>query len=380
MSVIRHVFQDFVIVDNRIWFSNNTMNGLFSANPESGQTELVRIFPGEKLFQCRLYTKVYVYNNRLVFIPYCAENISVYNILNDSFIQIETPISKKERMWSSFITVQWENKIFLFNDHMQDMAVLDVNDCIIRMCPIPMRNKISVFLEMPIRCVVDDCAYIVQDNLLITVKMSSNQVFVREIAEAGVRFAGIQYGRDRFWIIDCENKLYAYRDEDNMAEKKLERMQADWNKSPSTVKDFFLNGQNIWVLLDRQNYLIHLNIFTMESDIILYENGDRLRNSILEYSCYDSQKQRIQILRRGEARHRILDLDKGKWSTIIYETPWEEIKEVYQENLKQCDYFMIESLICEGLDTIRLFTDIQEATKDLNNEKSCGKEIFQYLA
>lgn len=376
---MNHVFQDYVTVDNRIWFSNSIINGLFSAEEEGGQAELVKIFPEEGLFQCRLYTEVYAYNYKLIFIPYSAKNISIYNILDDSFIQIEPPISKQERKYSSFVTVQNANKIFLFNDYMQNMAVLNVNDYTIKIRPIPMREKISSFLEMPIRCVIDDCAYMALENLMVTLQMSSDQVFVRKICESGVQFACVRYNKNAFWIMDRENQLYNYQDGSRRADRKLKLLQENWNKPIAMVKDIFFSGDSIWFVLHKQNYLIRLNISTMEKEKILYENTNRMNGSYVEYSCYNFQKQQVHILLQGEERHRVLDLNTGAWSKITYETKNEEIKKIYQRHTKQLGTFRSETAMGKGLDIIQLLIDIQNSENDLNIEKNCGRKIFQYL-
>lgn len=376
---MNHVFQDYVTINNRIWFSSSIINGLFSADEESGQTEFVTVFPEEGLFQCRLYTEVYVYNHKLILIPYFAENITIYNILDDCFFQIKPPISNKERKYSPFVTVQYKNKIFIFNDYMQNMAVLNVNDFSIKMRTIPMREKFTGFFDWPIRCVIDDCAYMALENFIITVQMSSEQVYVRKIFEPEVQFTCVRYWKDVFWIVDRKSQLYTYHDGYLSAERKLKLLQLDEYTRDAMVKDIFFYGENIWILFHKKNYLIRLNYSTMKKETILYENAAKVNDSRVEYFYYNSEQQKARLLLQKEDRHRILDLNTGEWSKIIYKTQFEEIGKIYQSYIRQIGDFKFETPIGRGLDKIRLLIDIQNNENDLNVNKNSGRNIFQYL-
>lgn len=82
-------FNDSYIVEGKMYFSCNTLNGLFCYDYEKESLAWVGMFPGEKVLAANLHQRVFEYKGKLYFAPYNATHISVYDYTNGVFDSIE---------------------------------------------------------------------------------------------------------------------------------------------------------------------------------------------------------------------------------------------------------------------------------------------------
>lgn len=374
---MNHMFQDFVVTDNKIWFSSSVMNGIFCADTDGGHAEHVAVFPDESLFQRRLYTEVYAYGDELIFIPYMAEKISVYNTAENTFIQIEAPNNRSQRQARAYVSAQWKNKILLFHDYMPEMAILNTSDYTIRRIPLPIKQKIFRFAR--INCVVDDCAYMVVNNMLITVQLDCDQLTIREIAPSEVQMMGIKYDGKQFWIIDRNNQLYKFHLGEKKVQKVMKLLQMPEDQPFFRFCNIIISDKKAFFFAQEVNDIICLDLISMNKGIIPLESHGKERIYRYMYACMDKEKNEIRILLEGEDGHRIFDMDTDSWRTIHYETPINEVREMFQKygNLKPELYN--ETSLGKGLESMMLYLTLQKEEKAARSPKNYGKEIYQHI-
>lgn len=378
MDIFRHTFQDFVIIESKIWFSSSVMNGIFCADIDGGHAEFVAIFPGDELFQHRLYTEVYTYGECLIFIPYNAERFCIYDISKKSFTYLEPPIDRLHRKGSIYITTQWNEKIFMFNDYMKDMVILNTNEYTFQTYPIPskIRKKISRFFGGS--CIVEDRAYMVVENLLVTVYLDRNEIAIQEIAERGAKFTVIVNDENQFWITDCENQLYSYHLGDRKVKFELELVQCQAECLLPLVFGAACMNNYIWIFFNKLKYILRVNLSTKESEVFPFKECDEKRR-YMEYRYLDAQKQEIRILSEGEDRHLVLDISTGSWRQVSYETSLEELAGMYQKYFVQFVNMMNEIRNGNGLKIIKICLALQDLEKVSDTSNNCGKEIYKQL-
>lgn len=73
-------FEDCVIEGNKIWFSAVDFNGIFVGDLDTGVAELLDIFPDEPLLKYWLYIRVIKKESKLVFFPYTADKVVIYDL------------------------------------------------------------------------------------------------------------------------------------------------------------------------------------------------------------------------------------------------------------------------------------------------------------
>lgn len=379
MDIFRHTFQDFVIIENKIWFSSSVMNGIFCADIDGGHAELIAVFPKDELFQFRLYTGIYAYEDCLIFIPHNADQFCVYNISKRSFSYLKPPIGRSKRKGRIYITMQWNEKIFIFNDYMNDMVILNTNEYTFQTCPIPanIRKKISRFWGAG--CIVDDRAYMVVENLLVIVYLERNEIALQEIGEQGTQFTVITCNKNQFWITDCENQLYLYQLGERKAKRELLLIQNPVECPLPLVYGTVCEDNYIWIFFHKVEYMLRVDLFSMESvDFPLKEYDQKFR--YMEYKYLDTQKQEIRILLQGEDRHRVLNISSGVWKQVSFETPLEELIDMYRGHPAQFVNNMKEIGLGNGLETLKVCLALQEQSRTSGISNNCGKKIYCQLS
>lgn len=76
---------DAVIHDGYMWFSNDTFNGLFRMDINSGGIEFLAVFPGEKMMVYGLHKRCFRYSHFLIFLPAASKFIHIYDLEDGSF-------------------------------------------------------------------------------------------------------------------------------------------------------------------------------------------------------------------------------------------------------------------------------------------------------
>ena len=141
-----------VFYEEHLWFSNNTFNGLFRMNLDSGNIELMDFFPNEKRDLVAAHKKCICYNGKLFFFPANANNIHIYDISKQKFTVI--PIDRDSWEYCGDAILVGE-KIYIFMLYTnQDVLVLNTQDLSLHKIPsfrtayrqITKNDKIKLFL------------------------------------------------------------------------------------------------------------------------------------------------------------------------------------------------------------------------------------------
>lgn len=376
MDVVKHIFQDFAIIGSKIWFSSSVMNGIFCADMDGGYAKYIAIFPGDSLFQRILYTDVYAYGDELIFIPYMAEKISVYNMSSDSFIQLEAPNSRSQRQGRAYISTQWKNKILLFHDYMSELVILNTDDYSMRKICLPITKEIFRFAR--INCIVNNCAYVVASNILIIVQLDDDKIAVREIAPKEVQLVGIKYDGQQFWVIDRKNQLYKFQTIEKKIQKVLKFLQISEDQTFFRFRDIIISDDESFFFAQEVNNIIRLDLISMNEEFIPLEIYGRERIFYL-YAYFDKKRKEIRILLDGEDRHRILDMEINSWRTIYYETPVNEVRDMYQKSGELKPESYNETSQGKGLESIRFYLTLQKEEKALEAQSNVGKGVYQHV-
>ena len=108
-------FDDAYFGEQGFWFAANTHNGLYYYDYAENELYFKGMFPDEDIFACSLYSKVFYYHGRLIFIPILAKKIVEYNIADSAFHCTEIPIEGLQVIHTKFYqAVMDEDKIYLF--------------------------------------------------------------------------------------------------------------------------------------------------------------------------------------------------------------------------------------------------------------------------
>lgn len=70
------------VKDNKLWFSNNKFNGLFSMDINTKEIKFVSFFPEERYERWAMHKKCLTYRDKIIFIPAFGNHIHVYDVSN----------------------------------------------------------------------------------------------------------------------------------------------------------------------------------------------------------------------------------------------------------------------------------------------------------
>lgn len=112
-----------VVYKGFLWFSNNTFNGLFKMNIDTGNIEFVDFFPDERQDIAAAHKKCIYCNGKLFFLPARADHICIYDIEKARFFSIRIEKNDKE-FCADAVLVGKDIYIFLL-DPEQDLWILD---------------------------------------------------------------------------------------------------------------------------------------------------------------------------------------------------------------------------------------------------------------
>ena len=86
---------DIVFFDNKIFFSAGQFNGLFKVDVKGGKAEFIATFPKESRLKARLHSVAIIYKDEIIFFPDLSNYITLYNVRNNTFVNIRYPIKSQ---------------------------------------------------------------------------------------------------------------------------------------------------------------------------------------------------------------------------------------------------------------------------------------------
>lgn len=130
-------FHDAIRIENELWFAAININGLYKMNCLTKEIEFCCFFPNANYDQTFLYSKVFCYENKLIFIPFQANCVSIYDIENKRMHFVQIPYTNNHS-YSLFLTALQDKYIIymipcrykkmvkfnLINNHMECIDVI----------------------------------------------------------------------------------------------------------------------------------------------------------------------------------------------------------------------------------------------------------------
>ncbi len=180
-------FHDCVEYEGHIYFSSANTNGLFKANLETEMVEFVGRFFGEDIFKRDLHLKTLLIGKEIWFIPYNAERISIYNLEEKVFSQID--INQGSTNEKYVMANYTSDKIYLIPFKSNELIEIDLrtHELVVRE---QWMNEIKKLCEIQddnafVRngsCICDNKLYMapVSADALVEVDLCTSEVFIYE--------------------------------------------------------------------------------------------------------------------------------------------------------------------------------------------------------
>ena len=221
---------DAASICGNIWFSNNTYNSLFVMDSHTYNIKSMGMFPLEDEFGVALHKQVIEYKDKLFFLPANADNISVYNLVDNKF-EVSIPINRCGKEYAAGGLVNG-NELMVF-PLFADQSVMQVNmdtmeykssDCLARRCIEFAGLKANDYLLT--RASMHDnnkiIFGIVNTDIICIYDFSDDQA---EFKHVGIdTIFGVINTNNKIWIIPSGgDSIYLWNDKDeNVTEWKIE--------------------------------------------------------------------------------------------------------------------------------------------------------------
>lgn len=204
------LFYDAIEIKGEIWFSAINVDGLFKMNFLTKQVQLVCCF-NEKLNY--LHSKIFYHQGKLIFVPYQAKNIAVYDIDNKKMCTIQIPDCAVK--YSHFtMALQEENIIYMVPCRYDRMIKFDVLNYKVESFNVIRDNKIYKWsVESPFvmkgACKVNHFIYLgcYSSDFIEKYDLKSGKIDYYNIPFEMKGVSHLLYGGDALWIIGNNGRI-----------------------------------------------------------------------------------------------------------------------------------------------------------------------------
>ena len=218
--------------DNEVLFSAGQFNGLFKADLRVGKAEFISPFPNERRLQSRLHSVAIKYKDEIIFFPDLSKYITIYNVRNNAFLNIEYPIENKNStmkylpkivsgilVGSSVYAFSSKDPCILRYDfHTRKLKVY--HDWVDEFKSYGYKENTSFFCRDICQAGKSILARTYQNNVIVEFNIESEKVLFHQIEEkTAVVICG---NEDKAWLISEEGtKLYTW----NIKKRMLESIE-----------------------------------------------------------------------------------------------------------------------------------------------------------
>lgn len=225
-------FLDAVRRDDEIWFSSNNGNGIFRADINFNEIRLENVFEEEYKTKEFPYSKILSYKEKLIFVPFQAKKIAVYNCNGNKVDYVE--LENTEKVYSLFYTaIQVGECIYMIPCRYNKMIKYNVENDEVQYIDIfgPINDLIQQSKEPYIfkaACVLNETLFVATytDNYIIMYNMLTGNIKLEKIPfeekgishlaeKEGVLYAFSRYGMLCRWDLNSDIKSIKMIEEGN---------------------------------------------------------------------------------------------------------------------------------------------------------------------
>lgn len=199
-------------------------NGLFKINCETGEREFVGSFPQESLACENLHRNAFVIDQNVIFVPYKAKNIHIYDIGKNEFYVIEL---NRGNYVNGYIGEKIDENIYLIPE-MAGGDIIEFDYGKKRAEVVISWKEFEHSLETKIKsgvafyriCAIDKSLFLplCNTNFIFEICISTKKLFVHVLKSVNVW--GCFKGQKDIWVLANKgNEIYSWNKEKNMIKK-----------------------------------------------------------------------------------------------------------------------------------------------------------------
>lgn len=281
---------DIIGENGKKYFTSKHRNGLFCYHSATGSAELLQRFQTKGIEEDFLYMVGYQVNNLVIFAPYVADNLAIYDLKEKKMQYLYDGRLNAARI---IRIIEYQKKLFLINESsiarsfvldMEHMELLKLSEAY--GLQEEALDKISIRYYRDI-CVVEDSFYIPgeENDCVIEFNMKEGSVRVHRISSSDITYATIAHDGNAFWLAGDQNTIVRW-DGANGTETLCELPAGFMIHAHKTVKDYFacslyINGY-VYIFPLIANMIIRVNVSSKEIEVV--------RDGLEERICWCAKK------------------------------------------------------------------------------------------
>lgn len=203
MGRINLYAEEGILVGDRIYCVCRNMSIFYSIHCPTGEVKIIGNFPDERFHMDQCSRKIVKWNNKLVFVPYNAKYIHIYDMQNGNWEQLDYP--GNESYGRKYIEAFVHNdKVIMIGAFAPNIIELDMNtrEVCIRNWYFEKFKEIGDLFCRSGYAIIKDDLYIAlaTSNEVMKINMETWEYDVIKVGMKEDRFSGIVYDGDLFWI------------------------------------------------------------------------------------------------------------------------------------------------------------------------------------
>lgn len=388
-DIFSYYFDDCVIRDGFLYFSENNFNGLFCIELDTGKVTFLGRFPDEDENTEELYKGMVEKDGKIFFAPSLAREIAVYEIEKRKFSKIPLQFANTllEDAAKFFACVSYKDYVFIVGCAAPEIVRIDTRTLETTQYTDWYTKNQDIFRDTP-----DDVLFkhgaVVVGNCLYIASCRCNVV---------LEF-NIDTGKGRFLTVGCKEKRYGsicYDGENFWLSPRYSGALVCWNREKNTTLDYdniTSNGNTDFITVSSFVADGKLSLYTYASPgritLDLKTKESTVEPAAGGYWFAKRHGDSVYALAVGETKNEFWICEKGNaWRSIPLLIPEEwrtEIQNVKKISMyKKMKQHMGESVWSRLEDYLdALVTEQNQKRPTLKNENydgKCGKRIHEYI-
>ena len=387
-------FMDVAHHNGYVYFSENSFNGLFRYKEGDNEAEFLGRFPEEDLWQWDLHRNVFVYMDKLYFIPMNGHGISVYDCKNGSFEMLHIPGIDNDYVRFDQC-VELDKEIFLiplnlntpfvlFNLLTKEIRILaDISVQLVGLLTLP-----TLYEVFSVHCAVkaNNCIYLAVSSTNAILKISLDTKRVEKIVlpvEVHIRY--MSYIDGMFFFTAKEHLFFSWREETDSCEVyNMPEEAMDYNYPYLKIEKY---KDRFYVIPGREDRFWRFSPVTNEWVDLLEKMPvyfEREYKGSLLFLGYRREESMLVLYARSGKGILILDMDKEEFSIKPLTYGYGVVKKMQGDLVKT--FFEHEGIAFEWdldiVDFVRYLSgekEHEDQDKGKGKDKMTGRVIYKKI-
>jgi hypothetical protein len=271
-------FDDFVFDGKFIWFSAIDHNGLYRMDINLKNIEYMGSFPREPQEGMRLFFACTKSDNNLIFAPFNADNIAIYDIKTGGFSSVSTRerVNPEDKVEKYNGIVSYKDKIFMLPCYYPSIDSYSVDKQALKTGYSWMGESSKQYKAISDlyyrRYLISEERYLIiplcNMNAVLQYDMEEEKSLIFEVGESGYSYSGICYDGRYYWLSPRHDTPIVRWDKLNKNYTIYDKFPEEYENEKYSFIDSIYCAGYVWMFPLRSNMVLKINPNTGDIDCV----------------------------------------------------------------------------------------------------------------